>query len=206
MLLHDVAALGHAGVPQGIAPPLYGIWHPYKYCVEMLHPRFLPLFVYMQQGTVAADTQVTRHPKLRWMELWVGALLCVASADKEAVRRLALRLRQQRPAVKAHLDGLLQRWAAAQFRSVLPHAEEMAVAVLATNVEIADFTTQVDHVLQWARLRMDARRRLQCTIRRAHQACKLLCIEEDSVRGLDMLLRVYAPAMLVLGSLVRDCK
>ena len=28
-------------------PPLYGIWHPYKYCVEMLHRRFLPLFVFM---------------------------------------------------------------------------------------------------------------------------------------------------------------
>ena len=70
--------------------------------------------------------------------------------------------------MKAHLDGLLQRWDAAQFRSMLPHAEEMAMAVLETNVEAADFTSQVDHVPHWARLRMDARRRLQYDIRRAH--------------------------------------
>ena len=44
----------------------------------------------MQQGTVAADAQVTSHPKLRSVELWVGALLYVPSADKEPVRRLAL--------------------------------------------------------------------------------------------------------------------
>ena len=57
---------------------------------------------------MAADAQVTSHPKLRLVELWVGAMLCVPSADTEAARRLAFQLRQQRPAVKAHLDGLLQ--------------------------------------------------------------------------------------------------
>ena len=72
---------------RALPPPLYGIWHPYKYCVEMLHRRFLPLFVYMQQGTVAATTLVTSHPQLRSVELWVGAM-----ADKEAVRQLSLRL------------------------------------------------------------------------------------------------------------------
>ena len=61
----------------------------------------------MQQGTVAADTLVTSHPKLRSVELWVGAMLCVPMADKEAVRQLALRLQHRRPAVKAHLDALL---------------------------------------------------------------------------------------------------
>ena len=122
MLLRHLAAVGHAGLPLGLAP-LYGIWHPYKYSVEMLHRRFLPLFVYMQQGTVAADTMVTSHPKLRSVDLWVGAMLCVPMADKEAVRQLALRLQHQRPAVKAHLDALLQRWDAARFRSVLPHTE-----------------------------------------------------------------------------------
>ena len=88
---------------------MYGIWHPHKYSVQMLRCRFLPLFVYMQHGTVVAKKKATSYPTLRSVELGVGALLCVPSADKEAVRRLALRLRQQRPAVKAHLDGLLQR-------------------------------------------------------------------------------------------------
>ena len=145
MLLRHVAALGHAGLPQGLAP-LYGIWHPYKYCVEMLHRRFLPLFVYLQQGTVVAKKKATSYPTLRSVELGVGALLCVPSADKEAVRRLALWLRQQRPTGMAHLDSLLRHWDTAQFRSVLPHAGDMAVAVLATNVEAANFTSQVDHV------------------------------------------------------------
>ena len=56
------------------------------------------------------------------------------------------------------------------FGPCCPTARGRAVAVLATNVEAADFTSQVDHVPHWACLRMDARRRLQYDIRRDQQA------------------------------------
>ena len=56
-------------------PPLYGVWHPYKQVVHVLYRRLLPLFVYVQRGTLDPGAVWTEKPKLRTLESWIGALL-----------------------------------------------------------------------------------------------------------------------------------
>ena len=39
-------------------PLLYGIWHPYKHVLELLHRKFLPLLMYLQRGAMSEGTTV----------------------------------------------------------------------------------------------------------------------------------------------------
>lgn len=59
-------------------PPIYGLWHLYKYCVDRVWERFYPYMVYFQKGTVSDGSTHLASPKLRTMELLMVALLRVA--------------------------------------------------------------------------------------------------------------------------------
>ena len=47
-------------------PVLYGVWHPYKYVLEVVHRRFLSLFVYLQHGPLVAGATVPTGSWFIW--------------------------------------------------------------------------------------------------------------------------------------------
>ena len=49
-------------------PPVYGTWHPYKYCVTLCYRRFFPLFTYFLYGSLNSGATVPTFPKLIYME------------------------------------------------------------------------------------------------------------------------------------------
>ena len=64
-------------------PPLYAVWHPYKQVVHGVYRRFLPLFVYVQQGTLHPDGQTqSALADLQTLEKWLGGFLLVPLEDR----------------------------------------------------------------------------------------------------------------------------
>ena len=90
------SAYADTGVAGALAetPPLYGVWHPYKYVVTLVWRAFHPFMLYARAGTVAAGTQSPVGPRLRNLELLMAAMLAVPQdilgrLAGEAVRRRA---------------------------------------------------------------------------------------------------------------------
>ena len=186
-------------------PVLYGVWHPYKYVLEVLYRRFLALFAFLLRGTVPVGDALPSAVKLRSMEMWVGAMLLVSLQDRRAVNQLAHRLKQQRASVDRHVEQLVQEWHRRPAANVLGSTALVVDDILAERVEANTFTTQRDHVPQYAHVRMEHARQLQRRIREAWRARQLLNVQMQCAEGLDVLLNQYAPVCLVLGTMVRQC-
>lgn len=67
-------------------PPLYRVWHAYRYTIAQLHRTHFPLFTYLQRGTLAEGTQVPTTTRTRSMELLLAALLRLPLSERSAIR------------------------------------------------------------------------------------------------------------------------
>ena len=71
----DQFLLGH--------PLLYGVWHPYKYSVEITYKAFAPIIKFLEQGwDLKAGAVVPRKVKLRHMEKTFVGLSLATAANK----------------------------------------------------------------------------------------------------------------------------
>ena len=58
-------------------PILYGIWHPYKYCVSAVYRMFFPIFALLEVTTAECGREIRGHQKLLHIEKMVAALLLI---------------------------------------------------------------------------------------------------------------------------------
>ena len=71
----DQFLLGH--------PLLYGVWHPYKYSVEITYKAFAPIINFVEQGwDPKAGAMVPMKVKLRHMKKTIVGLFLAAAANK----------------------------------------------------------------------------------------------------------------------------
>ena len=71
----DQILLGH--------PLLYGVWHPYKYSVEIIYKAFAPIIKFLEQGwDLKAGAVVPMKVKLRHMEKTIVGLFLATAANK----------------------------------------------------------------------------------------------------------------------------
>ena len=64
-------------------PLLYGVWHPYKYSVEITYKAFAPIIKFLEQGwDLKAGAVVPMKVKLRHMEKTIVGLLLATAANK----------------------------------------------------------------------------------------------------------------------------
>ena len=61
----------------GSLPILYGVWHPYKYCLMAVYRMFFPIFALLEVTTAEAGREIRGHRKILHMEKMVAALLLV---------------------------------------------------------------------------------------------------------------------------------
>ena len=70
----DQFLLGH--------PLLYGVWHPYKYCVEITYKAFAPIQFLEQGWELKVGAVVPMKVKLRHMEKTIVGLFLATAANK----------------------------------------------------------------------------------------------------------------------------
>ena len=157
-------------------PGLHEVWHPCKHCCLVLHRKFLSLFGYRQNGP--GEFCCTSFPKVRSVELGLGAMLCVPLDARHAVQRVARTLARGLAVVHTRLRGLLQEWDSHQFRLVMPLVCQMAEDVLNNSVGAAHFTSQPDHIPHFVQVRAIGKSNLQKKIKDAYQAWEFLSVHE----------------------------
>ena len=59
-------------------PPIYGVWHPYKYSLTLCYRRFFPIMVFLSNGRLSPGDIVPSFPKIIWMERMFACLLVLA--------------------------------------------------------------------------------------------------------------------------------
>ena len=69
-------------------PPLFGVWHSFKYAVQSVHRSFHSQYVYLNKGTVAVGSRHPTHPKLRTMEMLMAAIITVPKELRDGLRDL----------------------------------------------------------------------------------------------------------------------
>ena len=186
-------------------PVLYGVWHPYKYVVDVVYRQFLSLWVYLLRGTVAVGDASPSKVKLRTQEMWLGAMLLLPASDRMAVHQLAVHLMKDLAIVDLRLQQLTQQWHRRQAGGVLQVTAELVDAILSEDVDPQMFTAIRDHVPQYAQVRAQHARELQQRIRQTWKARQLMHTQVLCATAMDVLLTDFAPACLVLGTMVRQC-
>ena len=64
-------------------PLLYGVWHPYKYSVEITYKAFAPIIKFLEQGcNLKAGAVVPMKVKVRHMEKAIVGLFLPTAANK----------------------------------------------------------------------------------------------------------------------------
>ena len=64
-------------------PLLYGVWHPYKYSMEITYKAFAPTIKFLEQGwDLKAGAVVPMKAKLRHMEKTIAGLFLATAANK----------------------------------------------------------------------------------------------------------------------------
>jgi len=139
-------------------PLLYGIWHPYKYAIALLHRTHFSLFLYLTNGTLTAGRQVPTTTRTRSMELLLAALLRLPLSERQAVRDRVVQL----------------RWRLAIAGS--PRRDPLSGRCVR-----GDQVAPLDAVLRPLRTRLAI------------------------LSALDRLLSEWAPALVAIGWLVREC-
>ena len=71
-----------------VVPPLFGIWHAYKYCVIQVARRFHCCLWYAVRGTLSPGDQVPTGPPLRTYELVFAALLQLPLPMRESLTNM----------------------------------------------------------------------------------------------------------------------
>ena len=75
-------------------PPLYGLWHAYKYLLlTILYRNHFPLLTYLTRGTLAEGTPVPTTMRIRSMEMVFAALLRLPPLEQSLERRRPVQLR-----------------------------------------------------------------------------------------------------------------
>ena len=67
-------------------PPLFGVWHSYKYACKLVYRYFHSQVMYLQHGTVAVGDNFPTDPRLRTVELLYGAILLLPSTVRADLR------------------------------------------------------------------------------------------------------------------------
>ena len=184
-------------------PPLYGVWHAYKQVLYVLYRRLLPLFLFVQRGTLAAGAQWSEKPKLRALEMWIGALLMVP-ADRR-LRVCALRdLLARRVGI---LETELQRYEAKVdwAKQCLDDATLKAKTLLTRCLRLGRDPQpgiQAGELVTHNQAAWEQALRRRERTREALRLCRLDLAVTDAL--CDLLL-VWAPACFALGWRVRQC-
>ena len=80
-------------------PPLFAVWHAYKYCCMAVFRAFHAQYVFLLHGTVQPGDRFPTAPRLRSIELLFAAVLLVSTQERQELRALVtLRHRQVRQA------------------------------------------------------------------------------------------------------------
>ena len=197
-----------AATALGQLPPLYGVWHPYKQVLHVLYRRLLPLFVYVQKGTLAPGAVWTEHPKLRTLESWIGALLMLPEDRRLRGRAMLDRLRRRRATVQADLPDRENR--ALYARTLMDQAIEKADTLRQRAARRGtDLRPEHREALQRA-LDLEAHNKrawqqVEDQRKRAVTALRVLRRDVAIAEAFVDLLHVWAPACFALGWRVRDC-
>ena len=73
-------------------PLLYGIWHPYKYCVHITFRRFFPVISWLLKPFITLRTKIPCHRKLIYMEKVFAGLLLASNVLKGLITEARDRL------------------------------------------------------------------------------------------------------------------
>ena len=73
-------------------PLLYGIWHPYKYCVHITFRRFFPVISWLLKPFITVRTKIPCHRKLIYMEKVFAGLLLASNVLKGLITEARDRL------------------------------------------------------------------------------------------------------------------
>ena len=185
-------------------PPLYGVWHPYKYVVTMVYRQLQPYFCFLKNGTVPSDFRCSAVVDIRATELFLAAVLVIPCGDRQAleqvVHRATVAVEAQANRVLAlerdirHEEGVLARAQREFDRRLEQRRQKKQAARPLRHSRLGD--VQINPA------------RLQ-TLRQRHSKAVMelvrLRTEKSRLYSLWLLVEEYAPACLLLGYLVRDC-
>ena len=89
-------------------PLVYGVWHSYKYCVELIYRAFLPFIKFLEQGnSLQVGSILPRKVKVILMEKTLLGLMLATSSNRGRVEeRVAALLSSQRDLTPIQRKGL----------------------------------------------------------------------------------------------------
>ena len=64
-------------------PLLYGVWHPYKYCLLSVYRAFFPLFALLETTDIAEDRVINGKRRILHIEKSVASLLLLRHKNSE---------------------------------------------------------------------------------------------------------------------------
>ena len=168
-------------------PPLYGVWHPYKYVCTVVYRVFHPFVVYLLHGTADPGQQFPTAPRLRTVEMLYAAILQLPGETLEALDRM---VRDAYRAFVGELGRVRARGVA------VPEALEDPMPVLSARRVGAAGSGAAPPVAAGGHPAVDERalHRLRLYRRRFLMAS-----------AMQSLVVEYVPAAFVLGYLVRCC-
>ena len=184
-------------------PPLYGVWHPYKQVLQVLYRRLLPLFLYVQKGTLAAGVEWSEKPKLRALEQWIGALLMVPADRRVRVCAHRDHLRRRRAILEAEVarwDGRVAE-AERQLEASAARAARQLQRSFQGRGDLQAGLQTGSEATRNQQAREEALRRRAA----AAEALRLCRLDAAVAEALCDLLVVWAPACFALGWRVRQC-
>ena len=158
-------------------PPLYGIWHAYKYAVIVTRRAFHSQLIFLRHGTVATGEKFPVSPSLRTTEMLIGAILTIPINIKEKLKAVV-------QALKVELCSAVQ--SNETMRAQARNQELRAKARISTNPNV---------------LRAQARNHPGVHNAHISQLQKRL----EQALAMELLITQYVPALFVVGHMVRNC-
>ena len=185
-------------------PPLYGVWHPYKYTLTLVYRQFHSFFCFLKNGEVPSDFRCSAVVDIRAVELFIAALLVIPQADRRAlvaaIRRCNGAMESKARQVAALENDIRKE------QSALTRAQRE----FERRLRVAD-----ERIRRNRPLHQEVERDSQVSgarLLRLQQRHELVVKELVSLRdrknhlvALRLLVEEYAPGCLLLGYLVRDC-
>ena len=83
-------------------PPLYRVWHAYKYTLTQVHHTHSSILTHLSRGTLTEGTQVPTALPIHSLELLYATLLQLPQAERDAVRRRLVLLQWRFAVVGSH--------------------------------------------------------------------------------------------------------
>lgn len=158
-------------------PPLYGIWHAYKYAVTVTRRAFHSQLLFLRHGTIKSGEKFPVAPTLRTTEMLMGAILTIPIDMKENLKRVVQTLRVE-------LSAALQ---ASDLRAKARNSDDVrALARMNSDPEF---------------LRSQARKNPGVHNAHIFQLRKRM----EQAIAMELLITQYVPALFVVGHTVRNC-